>query len=59
MYKRQGKACPLYYVEHEDAWQSFKDDVKKAMDQLDADETDSETTKSEDNGTVSASTAAE
>ena len=58
-YDVTGKACPLYYVEHEDAWQSFKDDVKKAMDQLDADETDSETTKSEDNGTVSASTAAE
>ena len=58
-YDVTGKACPLYYVEHEDAWQSFKDDVKKAMDQLDADETDSETTKNEDNGTVSASTAAE
>ncbi len=22
-----GKDCPLYFVEHEDAWEQFKDDV--------------------------------
>jgi len=26
-----GKACPLYYVEHEKKWEEFKKDVKKAM----------------------------
>ena len=26
-YDVTGKMCPLYYVEHEDAWQQFKADV--------------------------------
>lgn len=26
-YDVNGKECPLYYVEHEDAWEQFKDDV--------------------------------
>ncbi|MCD7946667.1 MAG: peptidoglycan recognition protein family protein [Clostridiales bacterium] len=26
-YDVTGKLCPLYYVEHEDAWEQFKDDV--------------------------------
>lgn len=26
-YDVSGKMCPLYYVEHEDAWEKFKDDV--------------------------------
>ncbi len=30
-YDVTGKECPLYYVEHEDAWESFKD---KVMDYL-------------------------
>lgn len=28
-YDVTGKLCPIYYVEHEDAWESFKDDVFK------------------------------
>jgi N-acetylmuramoyl-L-alanine amidase len=28
-YDVTGKACPLYFVEHEDAWKTFKDDVFK------------------------------
>ena len=27
-YDVSGKACPLYFVEHEDAWKQFKEDVK-------------------------------
>lgn len=30
-YDVTGKACPLYYVEHEKKWEEFKKDVKKAM----------------------------
>lgn len=26
-----GKLCPLYYVEHEDAWEQFKTDVKEKL----------------------------
>ena len=33
-YDVTGKLCPLYYVEHEDAWQQFKQDV---TDRLQAD----------------------
>ena len=28
-----GKLCPLYYVEHEDAWLQFKADVQKYIDE--------------------------
>ncbi len=28
-YDVTGKLCPLYYVEHEDAWEKFKKDVKE------------------------------
>lgn len=28
-YDITGKLCPLYFVEHEDAWEAFKKDVKK------------------------------
>ena len=28
-----GKLCPLYYVEHEDAWVQFKEDVQKYIDE--------------------------
>lgn len=31
-YDVTGKLCPLYYVEHEDAWEKFKD---KVMDEVD------------------------
>ena len=30
VYKRQEKRCPLYFVDHEDAWEDFLADVKKA-----------------------------
>ncbi len=30
-YDVNGKNCPKYYVENEDAWKQFKKDVKKAM----------------------------
>lgn len=31
-YDITGKNCPKYFVEDEDAWQDFKDDVAKALD---------------------------
>ncbi len=30
-YDVTGKICPKYFVDHEDAWEQFKKDVKKAM----------------------------
>ena len=30
-YDVTGKMCPLYYVEHEDAWQALKEDVAKKI----------------------------
>lgn len=30
-YDVTGKICPKYFVEHEDAWQTFKDDVAAAL----------------------------
>ena len=30
-YDVTGKLCPLYYVEHEDAWNKLKKDVEKAL----------------------------
>lgn len=31
-YDVTGKECPIYYVEHEDAWVKFKEDVQKYLD---------------------------
>lgn len=31
-YDVTGKECPIYYVEHEDAWEQFKEDVQKYLD---------------------------
>ena len=31
-YDITGKICPKYFVEHEDAWEVFKNDVKKALE---------------------------
>ena len=31
-YDVTGKKCPLYYVEHEDAWQQFLTDVNQYID---------------------------
>lgn len=33
-YDVSGKLCPLYYVEHEDAWSQFRQDVAAALDAL-------------------------
>ncbi|NLA87636.1 MAG: N-acetylmuramoyl-L-alanine amidase [Clostridiales bacterium] len=33
-YDVTGKECPKYYVDHEEAWVSFKDDVQDALDDL-------------------------
>lgn len=33
-YDVTGKECPLYFVEHEDAWEAFRQDVQAATDQL-------------------------
>lgn len=33
-YDVTGKLCPLYYVEHEDAWMAFRDDVEAEMNQV-------------------------
>lgn len=30
-YDVTGKLCPLYYVEHEDAWEQLKEDVKERL----------------------------
>ena len=30
-YDVSGKECPKYYVEHEDEWRQFQEDVKNAM----------------------------
>ncbi len=30
-YDEGGKKCPLYYVEHEDAWEQFKKDVRQEI----------------------------
>lgn len=32
-YDVTGKECPIYYVEHEDAWIQFKKDVQKYLDE--------------------------
>ncbi len=32
-YDVSGKLCPLYYVEHEDAWEIFKNDVMSYIDE--------------------------
>ena len=32
-YDVTGKECPLYYVEHEDKWEEFKDDVMNYIDE--------------------------
>lgn len=32
-YDVTGKKCPIYYVEHEDAWAQFKEDVQKYLDE--------------------------
>ncbi|HWT75154.1 MAG TPA: N-acetylmuramoyl-L-alanine amidase, partial [Mobilitalea sp.] len=33
-YDVTGKLCPLYFVEHEDAWLAFKDDVMVDLKQI-------------------------
>lgn len=35
-YDVTGKLCPLYFVEHEDAWEAFKADVQRSIDRLNA-----------------------
>ena len=32
-YDITGKICPKYYVEHEDAWETLKEDVKESLDE--------------------------
>ena len=32
-YDVTGKECPIYFVEHEDAWVKFKEDVQKYLDE--------------------------
>ena len=33
-YDVTGKLCPLYFVDHEDAWKQFKKDVDAAIQAL-------------------------
>lgn len=33
-YDVNGKICPKYYVEHEDAWEQFRKDVRKALKEI-------------------------
>ncbi|MBO4289649.1 MAG: N-acetylmuramoyl-L-alanine amidase [Lachnospiraceae bacterium] len=33
-YDVTGKLCPLYFVEHEDAWETFKSDVQTRLERL-------------------------
>ncbi len=35
-YDITGKNCPKYFVEHEDAWDAFRSDVKQAMENTDS-----------------------
>ncbi|WP_434309160.1 peptidoglycan recognition protein family protein [Hominifimenecus sp. rT4P-3] len=58
-YDVSGKACPLYFVEHEDAWGAFREDVKKAMEEMELDESGKEKKSAGEDGTVNASTTAE
>ena len=32
-YDVTGKNCPKYFVENEDAWEQFKEDVKSALEE--------------------------
>ena len=32
-YDVTGKECPLYYVEHEDKWEEFRDDVMNYIEE--------------------------
>lgn len=41
-YDVTGKLCPLYYVEHPDAWDAFLEDVAEAQSALEAAERDAE-----------------
>lgn len=41
-YDVTGKLCPLYYVEHEDEWESFKDDVMKEVKRMQAEPAEAE-----------------
>ena len=34
-YDVTGKICPKYFVDHEDAWELFKGDVKAALEKSD------------------------
>ena len=33
-YDVTGKECPKYFVDHEDAWEQFRNDVQKQIDKL-------------------------
>ena len=33
-YDVTGKICPKYFVEHEEAWDAFKNDIEKALDEM-------------------------
>ena len=41
-YDVTGKLCPLYYVEHEDAWEKLRADIGEAIRDLQADGSDTE-----------------
>ena len=41
-YDVTGKLCPLYYVEHEDAWETLRADIATAIRQLRSDGADTE-----------------
>lgn len=41
-YDVTGKLCPLYYVEHEDAWKKLRADIGEAIRDLQADGSDTE-----------------
>ena len=41
-YDVTGKLCPLYYVEHEDAWEKLRADIGEAIKALPADGSDAE-----------------
>ena len=52
------KACPLYFVEHTDAWESFRQEVQTATDQLRAETAGSPDGESDGGEETSASSAA-
>lgn len=56
-YDVTGKECPLYFVEHEDAWETFRQEVQTATDELRAERAETATDSGEETSGEAASGA--